>query len=130
MGFDCDSNSFIQVTGNGTAISAGGSQGGSSSSTLATASQGYAFVTSTINYQNGYYYSLVNSSGENLVTFCLDGNVSSKNSFFTASSMQKGNTYTIKSSTSKPADATTSFHGVLLGCNMDNATTVTSFTAK
>lgn len=130
MGFDCDSNSYIQITGNGIAVSAGGSQGGSSSSTLATASQGYAFVTSTINYQTGYYYSLVNGAGDNLVTFCLEGNVSSKNSFFTAGTMQKGSSYTLKSGTSQPADATTSFHGIFLGGSMAGATTVTSFTAK
>ena len=130
MGFDCDNNSYIQITGNGIAVSAGGSQGGASSSTLATASQGYAFVTSSINYQTGYYYSLVNGAGDNLVTFCLEGNVSSKNSFFTAGAMQKGSIYTLKSGTSQPTDATTSFHGVFLGGSTVGTTTVTSFTAK
>lgn len=130
MGFDCDSNSFIQIKGNGIAISLGGSQGGSGSSTLATASQGYAFVTSSINFQSGNYYSLANSEGDNLVTFSLEGNVSSKNSFFTASSMQKGKTYSLKYSTDEPTGASTSFHGVMLGCNMTNEKTLTSFTAK
>ncbi|MGM9733989.1 MAG: carbohydrate-binding domain-containing protein [Prevotella sp.] len=130
MGFDCDSNSFIQIKGNGIAISVGGSQGGSGSSTLATASQGYAFVTSSINFQSGYYYSLANSLGDNLVTFSLEGNVSSKSSFFTASSMQKGSSYTLKYSANEPTGATTSFHGVMMGCEMTNEKTLTSFTAK
>ena len=130
MGFDCDSNSFIQIKGSGTAVSMGGSQGGASSSTLATASQGYAFVTSSINFQSGYYYSLSNSAGDNLVTFSLEGNVSSATSFFTTSSMQKGSTYTLKYSSDEPTDAATSFHGVILGCKMTNEKTLKSFTAK
>lgn len=133
-GLDCDSNSYIQITGSGIAISAGGSQGGGGGqgggSTLATASQGYAFVTSSINFQTGNYYSLVNSDGENLVTFCLDGNVKSSSTFFTAPTMQKGSTYTLKYGTAEPTDATSFFHGVYLDGNIEPTATVTSFTAK
>ncbi|MGM9712713.1 MAG: carbohydrate-binding domain-containing protein [Prevotella sp.] len=130
MGFDCDSNSYIQIKGSGTAISLGGSQGGSSSATLATASQGYAFVTSSVSFQAGRYYTLADSTGKNLVTFSLDGNVSSKCTMLTASGMQKGGTYTLRYGSDEPSDAQTSFHGLYLGSTMTGTTSVTSFTAK
>ncbi len=130
MGFDCDGNSFIQITGNGIAISAGGNQGGSSSSTLSGAAQGYAFVTSSISYQSGRYYTLADSQGNNLVTYSFEGNVSSSCSMFTAKGMTKGASYNVKYSTSAPTDATTAFHGLYLGSSAKGTTSVTSFTAK
>ncbi|MBR1547098.1 MAG: carbohydrate-binding domain-containing protein, partial [Prevotella sp.] len=73
-GFDCDNNSYIQITGTGIGISAGGAQGGgSSSSTISNAKQGYAFVTSTIRYTTGNYYTLADASGNNLVTYSFEG---------------------------------------------------------
>ncbi|MGN0233335.1 MAG: carbohydrate-binding domain-containing protein [Bacteroidaceae bacterium] len=130
MGFDCDNNSYIQITGNGIAISAGGSQGGSNSSTLSTAVQGYAFVTSTLSYQTGRYYTLSDSSGKALVTYSFEGNVSSSYSLITATGMVKGSTYTIKYGTTAPSDATDSYQGLYIGGTSDAATNVTSLTAK
>lgn len=131
MGFDCDGNSYIQITGNGTAISAGGSQGGSGSSTINDAAQGYVFVTNTISYQTGRYYTLSDSDGNNLVTYSFDGgNVSSSCSMFTATGMTKGESYTVKYSTSAPTDAAIAFHGLYLGSSAAGTTSVTSFTAK
>lgn len=128
MGFDCDSNSYIQITGKGTGISAGGSMG--NSATLSTAAQGYAFVTTSISYQTGRYYTLADAEGKNLVTYCLDSNVTSQSSMFTADGMQKGSSYTLKWGTEAPTDASTSFHGIYLGSSLTGTTSVTSFTAK
>ena len=130
-GLDCDNNSYIQVTGTGIAISAGGAQGGgSSSSSISNAAQGYAFVTSSISYATGRYYTLADSSGSNLVTYSFEGSCSSSLALFTATGMTKDNTYTVKYSTSAPTDASTAWHGLYLGSSAKGTTSVTSFTAK
>ena len=130
-GFDCDNNSYIQITGTGIGISAGGAQGGgSSSSTISGAKQGYAFVTSTISYKSGTYYTLADAQGNNLVTYSFAANCSSSLALFTATGMKSGSTYTVKSSTSAPTDAATAWHGLYLGSSAKGSTSVTSFTAK
>ena len=135
-GFDCDNNSYIAITGTGIGISAGAAQGGgggwggSSSSTISNAQQGYAFITSSISYQSGRYYTLADNSGNNLVTYSFAGSCSSSLSLMTATGMTKNSTYTIKYSTSAPTDATTAWHGLYLGSSTKGTTNVTSFTAK
>lgn len=136
-GFDCDNNSYISITGKGTAISAGGSQGGgggwggsSSGNTISNASQGYAFVTSSISYAANRYYTLADASGNNLVTYSFPTSLSSTLGLFTANGMKSGSTYTIKYSTTEPTDAETAFHGLYLGSSAKGTTNVTSFTAK
>ncbi len=130
-GFDCDNNSYIQITGNGIGISAGGAQGGgSSSSTISNAKQGYAFVTSSLGYQTGRYYTLANASGTNLVTYSFQSNCTSNLSFFTAKGMTSGSSYNVKYSTSAPTDATTTWHGLYLGSTATGTSTLTTFTAK
>ena len=130
-GLDCDNNSYIQITGNGTAISAGGAQGGgSSSSTISNAAQGYSFVTTSISYQTGRYYTLSDASGNNMITYSVEGNVNSSLALFTAKGMVKGSTYTVKYGTSAPTDATTAWHGVYLGSSATGTTQAASFTAK
>ena len=130
MGFDCDNNSYIQIKGNGIGISAGGNQGGSSGATISNASQGYAFVTTSVNYQTGRFYTLADASGKNLVTYNFEGNVNSSCSLVTAAGMVKGSSYTVKYAASAPIDATTVFHGLYLGSSAKGTTNVTSFTAK
>ncbi len=127
-GLDCDSPSNISITGSGIAVSAGGSQNGGG--TISGASQGYAFVTSSVSYATGRYYTLATSSGENLVTFQFAVNCSSSLSLFTAPGMESGSRYTISYGTSAPADALTSFHGLWLGSSAAGTSSVTSFTAK
>lgn len=131
-GLDCDNNSYIQITGNGYAISAGGSQGGgSSSNTISGAKQGYTFLTSTVSYKAKVYNTLADASGNNLMTFQLPVAISSTLSFITAKGMTSGSKYTIKSSTTEPTDATTSWHGLYLGSSATGTTNVvSSFTAK
>lgn len=131
-GLDCDNNSYIRITGTGIAISAGGAQGGggSSSSSITNAAQGYAFVTSSISYATGRYYTLSDSSGNNLITYAFDNKVSSTLSLFTATGMKKGSTYNVKYSTTAPTDANKAFHGVYLGSTATGTTSVASFTAK
>ena len=137
-GFDCDNNSYIQITGYGIGISAGGSQGGGgggwggggSSSSIGSAVQGYCLSTSSISYATNRYYTLADASGNNLVTYSFEANVSSSLSLFTATGMKKGSSYNVKYSTTKPTDATTEWHGLYLGSSAQGTTSVTSFTAQ
>ena len=142
-GFDCDNNSYIQITGTGIGISAGANQGGggggggrpggggsSSGNTISNAKQGYAFVTSNISYQSGRYYTLADTSGNNLVTYSFAGSCSSSLALFTATGMVKGSTYNVKYSTTEATDATTAWHGLYLGSSHKGTTSVTSFTAQ
>lgn len=131
-GFDCDNNSYIQITGTGIGISAGGTQGGgSSSSTISNAKQGYKFVTSSVSYQTGRYYTLADASGNNLVTYSFQANVSSTLSLITATGMVKGSSYNVKYNTTAPTDATTVWHGLYLGSSATGTTNaVSSFTAQ
>ena len=133
-GFDCDNNSYIQITGTGIGISAGGSQGGgwggSTGNTISNAKQGYAFVTSTLSYTSGRYYTLSDASGNNLVTYSFPASVSSNLALFTATGMVKGSTYYVKYSTTAPTNATTAWHGLYLGSTATGSTQLTSFTAQ
>ena len=137
-GIDCDNNSYISITGSGIAISAGGSQGGGggpgqqsgSGTTLSNASQGYYFSTSSISYDSNKYYILSNASGTNLVTFSFPTSINSSLSLFTSPGMTKNSTYYIKSSTTAPTDATTSFHGLYLGSSLAGSGSVLSFTSQ
>jgi hypothetical protein len=135
-GLDCDNNSYVQITGTGYAISAGGSQGGgggwggSSGNTISNAKQGYAFVTTTIGYTVGRYYTLADASGNNLITYSFPATCNSTLALFTAKGMVSGSTYNIKYSTTEPTDATTAWHGLYLGSSHQGTTSVTSFTAK
>ncbi len=130
-GFDCDNNSYIQITGTGIGISAGGAQGGgSSSSSISNAQQGYKFVTSSISYTSGRYYTLSDASGKNLVTYSFEASCSSSLAMFTATGMVKGSTYYVKYGTSAPTDATTAWHGLYLGSSATGSNSVTSFSAQ
>ena len=133
-GLDCDNNSYISITGTGYAISAGGSQGGGGgwggSSGLGSAVQGYYLSTSSLSYSTGRYYTIANSSGTNLMTYSFEAGVSSSLSLFTAKGMTKGQSYTVKYSTTAPTNATTAWHGVYLGSTATGTTSFTSFTAQ
>jgi hypothetical protein len=58
--------------------------------------------------------------------------VSSTLSLFTATGMVKGSTYTLKSSSTEPADAATAFHGLYIGsAAVGNTEVITNgFTAQ
>ena len=138
-GFDCDNNSYIQITGTGIGISAGGSQGGgggwggSSGSTISNAKQGYYLCTNTISYSPNRYYTLADTSGNNLVTYSFEASVSSSLSLFTATGMVKNSKYNVKWSTTKPTDAVTEWHGLYLGSSHkgdSGNTAVSDFTAQ
>ena len=135
-GFDCDNNSYIQITGYGIGISAGGAQGGGggwggSSGGIGSAVQGYYLSTSSISYATGRYYTLSDASGNNLVTYSFEANVSSTLSLITATGMKKGSTYSLKYSTAKPTDASTEWHGLYLGSTAQGTTNVVnSITAQ
>lgn len=134
-GLDCDNNSNIRITGTGIAISAGASQGGGggwggSGNTITGATQGYAFVTSSVSYRTGSYYTLADASGNNLVTYSFEGNCNSSLSLFTATGMVRNSSYNVKTS-SKPTDATTEWNGVYLGSSAKGTgNALVSFTAQ
>ena len=136
-GLDCDNNSYIVITGTGTAISAGGAQGGgggwggsSSSSSIGSATQGYTLYTSSYTYSTGRYYTLADASGNNMITFSFEGGLTSTLSLITATGMKSGSTYNVKYSTTAPTDATTAWHGVYLGSSQTGSNSAFSFTAK
>ena len=134
-GLDCDNDSYIKISGNGYAISAGAQQGGGggwggSSGSIGSASQGYAILSAPSSYDSSKYYTLADSDGNNLMTYKFDANCSNSHSIITAKGMKSGSTYTIKSSTTGPTDATESYHGIYLGSSAKGTTDVTSFTAK
>ena len=129
MGFDCDGYNYVRITGNGICITAGGNQGGSSSSSFNSAVQGY-YIGGSISYTTGRYYTLADASGNNLVTYSFEGNVSSSSSVFTATGMKSGSSYNVKYSTSAPTDATTAWHGLYLGSTATGTSSTTSFTAR
>lgn len=128
-GFDCDNNNYIQITGKGIGISAGGKQSGTSG-TISNAQQGYAFLTSPSSYATNTYYTLADASGNNLVTYSFEASVKNSLSLVTATGMVKNGSYTIKSSSVAPTDATTVFHGLYLGSTSNGNSTVATFTAK
>lgn len=128
-GLDCDNNSYIQITGTGIAISAGGAQGGgSSSNSISNAKQGYYFCTNTISYSTKTYYTLSDASGNNLVTYSFATTApSSTLTLLTAKGMVKGSTYYLTSSTTAPTDATTAFHGLYIGSSAKGSTEMKVF---
>ena len=135
-GLDCDNNSYIQITGNGIGISAGGNQGGgggwgSSSSGIGSAVQGYYLSTSSISYSTGRYYTLADANGNNLVTYSFEASVNSSLSFITATGMVKNGKYSLKYSTAKPTGAAIEWHGIYLGSNaVGTSNVISSFTAQ
>lgn len=132
MGMDADGMNRVQITGNANIVSLGGNQGGGggSSASLGSASQGYGMVTTSTRYDASYYYTLADASGKNLLTFKLDANLQSSCALYTAAGMTRSASYTVKSSTTAPTDATMAFHGLYLGSTAAGTTNVTSFTAK
>ena len=128
-GLDCDNNNYIQITGTGIGISAGGKQSGTSG-TISGAKQGYAFLTKPSSYATKTYYTLADAQGNNLVTYSFEATVKNSLSLITATGMTSKGSYTIKSSTTEPTDATTAFHGLYLGSSASGNTTVATFTAK
>ena len=127
MGIDADGNSHITIKG-GYVFTGGGSQGGSSS-TIGSASQGYYWLTGK-SFSETNYYTLADASDNNIFTIKLPCNVNSSYSLISAPQMVKGSTYTIKSSTTAPTDATSEFEGFYLGSSAKGTTAVASFTAQ
>ena len=134
-GLDCDNDSYIKISGSGYAVSAGAQQGGGggwggSSSSIGSASQGYAIISSPSSYSASNYYTLADSSGNNLLTYKFDATCSNSHSIITAKGMVKGSTYTIKYNSTAPTDATTAFHGIYLGSSHKGTNQAASFTAQ
>ena len=129
MGIDADGNSRITIKG-GYVFTGGGNQGGSSS-TIGSASQGYYWLTGK-SFSETNYYTLADASNNNIFTIKLPSNcnVNSSYSLISAPQMVKGSTYTLKSSTTAPTDATSEFEGFYLGSSAKGTTTVASFTAQ
>ena len=126
--FDCDNNSYIQITGTGIAVGAGGKQS-SSAGTVSNAAQGYSFPGS-VRFSANVYNTLADTSGKNLVTFQFPVAINSTCTFLTATGMVRGVSCTIKSSTTAPTDATTVWHGLYLGSSASGSTLVANINVK
>lgn len=127
--FDCDNNSYIQITGKGYGIGAGGAQS-SISGTISNAAQGYSFAGS-VSYKANVYNTLADASGKNLVTYMFPVAINSTCTLITADGMVKGSSYNVKSSSTAPTDATIAWHGLYLGSSAQGTTNViSSLTAK
>lgn len=111
-GFDCDNNRYIVITG-GIAVSAGGRQGGgggmggSSSESVGSSTQGYFLGGSPSSYNTTNYYTLCNTSGEEICTYKFEGSVSNSLSLLTAPNLGKGS-ITVKQGTEAPTACTSS----------------------
>lgn len=99
-GIDCDNSSYILVTG-GIVVTAGGRLGGSSTSSVGSATQGYYLGSSPSSYAATNYYTLCNTSGEAICTYKFTDNVSNALGLLTAPDLGKGS-ITIKTGTEKP----------------------------
>lgn len=127
-GFDCDNNAYIVVTG-GIAVSAGGRQGGSTSS-IGSSTQGYYLGNSPSSYSSSNYYTLYNTSGEAICTYKFAGNLSNSLNFLTAPNLGKGS-ITIKSGTAKPTACDISVNDVFfINPTVTTTATVATVTAK
>ena len=127
-GLDCDNNSYIVVTG-GIAVSAGGKQGGSTSS-IGSSTQGYYLGTSPSSYSSANYYTLCNTSGEAVCTYRFAGNISSSLNLLTAPNLGKGS-ITILSGTAKPTACEVNVNDVFfINPTVTTSGTVTTVTAK
>ncbi len=127
--FDCDNNNYIQITGTGIAIGAGGAQS-STTGTISGAKQGYSFP-GTVSFRANVYNTLSDASGNNLVTFQLPAAINSRCTFITAKGMVSGQKYDIYSSTTAPTDASIAWHGFYIGSTAKGTTQVkTGITAK
>jgi hypothetical protein len=131
-GFDSDNSSFIQITGNGIAIGGGAKSFGNNPETtiIENAVQGYCFTASPISYTRNRYYTLADENDNNLVTYSVEADFNNSLSFFTATGMKAGSSYTVRESQTKPTDATAEWHGIFLGSTDTGTNTIISFTAK
>ncbi|MDO4512027.1 MAG: carbohydrate-binding domain-containing protein [Bacteroidales bacterium] len=128
MGIDADGNSRLTVTG-GYLFTGGGNQGGGSSALGSATTQGYYWMTGK-SLSSANYYTLADASGNNIFTVKLPCNVNNTYSLISAPQMKKGSSYTLKSSTTAPTDATSEFQGFYLGSTAQGTTTVATFTAQ
>lgn len=131
-GLDCDNNSYIVITG-GIAVSAGGSQGGGgwggSSNSVGSSTQGYYLGNSPSSYSPSYYYTLCNTSGQEICTYKFEANISNSLSLLTASNLGKGS-IAVKRGNAAPTEAdaiVTDVNGA--GVFFVNPTVVTTATA-
>lgn len=128
-GLDCDNNSYIVVTG-GIAVSAGGAQGGSGSSSIGSSTQGYYLGSSPSSYTTSYYYTLCNTSGTPVCTYKFAGSVSNSLSLLTAPNLGKGSV-TVKTGTAKPAACDINVNDVFfINPTVTTTATVATVTAK
>lgn len=104
MGFDCDANSRIVVSG-GTLIAGGGSQGGSGSTSLGSGSQHYKVWSANLSYTAGNYYSVV-QNGRGICTFCLPVGLTSTYNFYACEDFTSNQSCSIVRTTTPPTDGT------------------------
>lgn len=129
-GLDCDNNSWIVVKG-GIAVSAGGSQGGGSSNSIGSSTQGYYLGSAPSSYRSANYYTLYSADNKPICTYRFDANLSNRLGLLTAPDLGKG-TVTVKSGSQKPTQYQSSVNDVFFVYPTDVVTTstVATVTAK
>lgn len=125
-GIDCDNNSWIVVKG-GIAVSAGGSQGGGSSNSIGSSTQGYYLGAAPSTYRSAQYYTLYSTDNKPICTYRFDANLSNRLGLLTAPDLGKG-TVTVKSGTQKPTQYQSSVNDVFFIYPTDVVTTSTAAT--
>ncbi len=99
MGIDADAMNRVTVKG-GTLITGGGSQGGSSSSSMGTGSTHYKLWSGTVSYTAGRYYSIV--CGENIITWQMPVSLTSSYNALASEAFTASKTHYIYYNTTKP----------------------------
>lgn len=93
MGIDCDNMSYVVVSG-GTLVAGGGSQGGTSASSLSAATVPSRCWSSSVSYSQGSYYSIACNDG-NILTWKMPCTVNSSYNVFATDAVTKGTTCTL-----------------------------------
>lgn len=128
-GLDCDNNAYITVSG-GIAVSAGGQQGGSSSGSIGSSTQGYYIGASPSSYSSSNYYTLCSTSGTPLCTFKFAGNVTNALGLLTATNLGKGS-FTVKQGTAKPTACDVNVNDVFfINPTVTTSSTTATLTAR
>lgn len=101
MGIDCDNMAYVVVNG-GILVAGGGCQGGSSASSLSSATVPSKCWSSRLSYSQGAYYS-IGSAGGNILTWYMPLAVNSSYNVFATGAVSKDTSCTLYENSAAPA---------------------------